>query len=752
MVDAIKSTITTMTGSGRSQIMMVKNNLDSNRDTLPYRRRGATLVSDNILVTYYVLVDFDNPRVAIPRNADYSDLVFINVPKENIIRPSDNADLVLIKLPQPASSYSSVVAPAEISSVRPTVGTTLTLYGNSTKDLQDSYFRVAHPRIIGTPKDWDFSLQLISDAPNVSGYGLFDDSGKLVGAQMGGTNEWMGMLDLTGKYRDWINEVIRTNGNPSYNHRDTNKPLTKPDNPGNNQGNNSGRQTNSGLFNPDLHKSFSSKFGSKDGVLDDSGEQQTPADYSVRYTGATNEHSTETGFDLPDVNLQMSELPKHDPVAESVVGSFSKEEDHYGKRSTYNPKKPNEEKSLYDKLFPDKKIVDYLDIPVKKNLLQTVIDEVSKLDPRYGLMMQEIHTVKDLLQWCVDFRWTRFNLLDRYISFTDYAKLVIDTLKNVSVPSDFPVLVTGNTVTHGDTTVKADSPYSVDYKNRSISTTTWEHIATMKVPGSDTTVTTQSLDLINHTCNWSGTDYLVVNNGTRLYFKSTTGEKVFKLPYSIMRVTGIQYVDKYLAVHLISNYTERTIIFNEAFELKEDTVSELFPGEITKFLDPKTKIFRDRYQYYVNSDTGSTFVFPLVDMFDINNNLVKKFTLVESTLDNPMPVSIVAGGPRINAKYGEQYRLMWSYNTNVSLMTLYPVMGYTFTKNSFYNPRKYLTNKDYNEACLPLHGNFRNTRIYPWFLGRPGFIWSNGFLYTKGLGYTWGMYDMYWDLFWWGNW
>lgn len=748
MVDAIKSTITTMTGSGRSQIMMIKKNFDSNRDTLPYRRRGATLVSDNILVTYYYWVDFDAPRVAIPRNADYTDLVFINVPKENIIRPSDNADLVLIKLPQPASSYSSVVAPAEISSVRPTVGSTLTLYGNSTKDLQDSYFRISHPRIIGQPNDWDFSLQLVDDA-NVSGYGLFDDSGKLVGAQMGGTYEWMGMIDLTGKYRDWINEVIATNGNPSYNHRGTDKPRNKPSTDPNNPSNPS-----IGSLDKDIHKSFSSKFASRDGVLDDSPERQTPADYSVRYTGATSEHSTETGFDLPDVNLQMSELPVHDPVVDSVVGSFSKEEHHYGKRSTYNPKKKEEEKSLYDKLFPDKKIVDYLNIPVKKNLLQTVIDEVSKLDPRYGLMMQEIHTVKELLQWCVDFRWTRFNLLDKYITFTDYAKLVIDVLNNVSVPSDFPVLITGNTVTHGDTPIKDHEPYTVDFKNKSISTTTLEHIATMKTAhgaGVDL-VTSQSLDLINHTCNWMDTDWLLVNNGTRLYFKSTTGEKVFKLPYSIMRVTGVQYVDKYLAVHLISNYTERTLIFDGSFKLLEDTVSELFPGEITKFLDPKTKIFRDRYQYYVNSDTGSTFVFPLVDMFDVNNNLVKRFTLVESTLDNPMPVSIVAGGPRINAKYGSQYRLMWSYNTNVSLMTLYPVMGYTFNKNSFYNPRKYLTNKDYDEACIPLHGHFRNTKVYPWFFGRPGFIWHNGFLYTRGLGYTWGMYDMYWDLFWWSNW
>lgn len=743
MVDAIKSTITTMTGSGRSQIMMIKKNLDSNRDTLPYRRRGATLVSDNILVTYYVWVDFENPRVAIPRNADYSDLVYINVPQENIIRPSDNADLVLIKLPQPASSYSSVVAPAEISSVRPTVGSTLTLYGNSGKNQQDSYFIVSHPRIIGQPNDWDFSLQLVDDA-NVSGYGLFDDSGKLVGAQMGGTYEWMGMIDLTGKYREWINEVIRTNGNPSYNHRGTDKPRNKPSTDPSNPSN------SIGSLDKDIHKSFSSKFGSSDGILDDSVERQTPADYSVKYTGATSDHSTETGFDLPDVNLQMAELPVHDPNQESVVGSFSKEEHKYGKRSTYNPKKKEEEKSLYDKLFPEKRIVDYLDIPVKKNLLRTVIEEVSKLDPRYGLMMQEIHTVKDLLQWCVDFRWTRFNLLDKYITFTDYARLVVDVLKNVSVPSDFPVLVTGNTVTHGDTPIKDSNPYTVDFKNKSISTTTWEHIATMKT--ADGLVTAQSLDLINHTCNWLGTDWLLVNNGTRLYFKSTTGEKVFKLPYSIMRVTGIQYIDKYLAVHLISNYTERTLIFDESFKLLEDTVSELFPGEITKFLDPKTKIFRDKYQYYVNSDTGSTFVFPIIDMFDINNNLVKRFTLVESTLDNPMPVSIVAGGPRMNAKYGSQYRLMWSYNTNVSLMTLYPVMGYTFNKNSFYNPRKYLTNKDYDEACIPLHGHFRNTKVYPWFLGRPGFIWHNGFLYTKGLGYTWGMYDMYWDLFWWSNW
>jgi integrase len=107
-------------------------------------------------------------------------------------------------------------------------------------------------------------------------------------------------------------------------------------------------------------------------------------------------------------------------------------------------------------------------------------------------------------------------------------------------------------------------------------------------------------------------------------------------------------------------------------------------------MDPKTLIFRDKYQYYVNNEDGTFATFPLVDMFDINNKIVKRYTILQTTLKDPRPISIVDNGPRINTKYNEQYQMIWSYNDSISLMTLYPAMGYEFDKYSFYNPRKYL--------------------------------------------------------------
>jgi hypothetical protein len=161
-------------------------------------------------------------------------------------------------------------------------------------------------------------------------------------------------------------------------------------------------------------------------------------------------------------------------------------------------------------------------------------------------------------------------------------------------------------------------------------------------------------------------------------------------------------------------------------------------------MDPKTLIFRDKYQYYVNNEDGTFATFPLVDMFDINNKVVKKYTILQTTLKDPRPISIVDNGPRINTKYNEQYQMIWSYNESISLMTLYPAMGYEFDKYSFYNPRKYLKDADYNEACIPMHGGFRRTRIYPWFWGRPGFTWVDGHYFRRSYSY--------WNMFWWFYW
>ena len=88
-------------------------------------------------------------------------------------------------------------------------------------------------------------------------------------------------------------------------------------------------------------------------------------------------------------------------------------------------------------------------------------------------------------------------------------------------------------------------------------------------------------------------------------------------------------------------------------------------------------------------------------------------------------------------------------------------MGYTFDKYSFYNPRKYLVDSDYNEACIPLHGGFRRTELYPWLwywnynvgffgsyfnyvdIGFNSYWLYNDYFY----GDYWNYYNTYWSFF-----
>ena len=105
------------------------------------------------------------------------------------------------------------------------------------------------------------------------------------------------------------------------------------------------------------------------------------------------------------------------------------------------------------------------------------------------------------------------------------------------------------------------------------------------------------------------------------------------------------------------------LLFVVATHLVEDTITRVFNTDIVKLLDPKTLIFRDRYQYYVNNNDGTFSTFPLIDMVTPNNTIVKAYTIVQTELKDPRPVNIVDDGPRINTKYGMQYQLTWSFNT-----------------------------------------------------------------------------------------
>ena len=472
-------------------------------------------------------------------------------------------------------------------------------------------------------------------------------------------------------------------------------------------------------------------------------------DVSVEYETRTQDLETLTQFDLPDVKLEVEELKPKPQEEQSVSGSYSKESDKFSVIDTYHVIPPKEPQNLYERLSPTKTFVDYLDKPVGHGVLEDFYNKLTAIDHRYGIMLDSVKTQKDLLQFMVNFRWRRFNLLDHYVPFTDYAQLSTGVLNNVKMPSDFPVLITGNTVMNKKNKFNKSLPFSVDYTSNAIVYTEGAGKATMNAELG--VAYSNSINTLNMSCYWYDADWLITNQDTSLKFTSVNDViKLFKFKYRIMAVTGVEYFDEYMTVYIISNYTEHALTFDKEFNLVEDFMTEIFPPEIVKLLDPKNVIFRDKYQYYVNNDDGSIMTFPLRDMFTIDNVLVKKYSIHQTTLKDPRPIPIVKDGPRINTKYGEQYCMMWSFNESVSLLTLYPAMGYEFDKYSFYNPRKYLTQADYDEACIPLHKGFRRTQIYPWFWGRPGFTWVNGFYY--GYGDYYGRYFSFWNMYWWFYW
>lgn len=466
-------------------------------------------------------------------------------------------------------------------------------------------------------------------------------------------------------------------------------------------------------------------------------------DISVEYETRTQDLNTKTDYDIPDDHLTVPELSLPSQDSMSTVGAFTKNA-YATKSDNYDDWNHPEDLTLYEQLVPNKEFKDYLDYPVDNYVLQDLIVELQKYDKRYGIMVENIKTARDLLQWFVDFKWRRLNLLDHWIRFSDYAKLTVNTLSHVKVHTDFPVLITAPTVLHTTPVRSANTPFCVDPTSGAIVETNETYNAHMRSELGEANV--QSLNALNISCYWCDADWLITNNKFHLTLTGVNEKKPpkqIKLKYVIDNVTGVQYVDDYMIIYLLANYTEHALIFDKDFKLVDDTITRVFNTEIVKLLDPKTLIFRDRYQYYVNNNDGTFSTFPLIDMVTQNNTIVKAYTIIQTELKDPRPVNITDGGPRINAKYGMQYQLTWSFNTEVSLMTLYDATDVSFDMYSYYNPRKYLTNQDYKEACIPLHGGFRRTQVYPYMFGGPGVTYTNGHWYTR-FGSFW---YTYWDFF-----
>lgn len=472
-----------------------------------------------------------------------------------------------------------------------------------------------------------------------------------------------------------------------------------------------------------------------DEILEDMYSKSINPDYVVNYATEEDDLITSTGFDLPDRELEFRELTID---TKNVSGNYSKESDKYAESVK------SVTTSLYDKLFPKKNLIDYLNVPISHNVLDTLRNSIHSNDPRISLLISNLNTYSDLLKWIVNFRWSRFNILDKYMSFTDYMDFVSSVVSGLKVPNDFPVLITKNTVNKMRIDRYYCCPHTVDYKSKSIVYTSGDYTALMDTEYGK--ISSKSINLINMSC-YTDKDWLITNKSTSIEFKSLDNTvKTINTGYTIMSITGLEYKDNYIIIYLISGYTEHTLILDYDFNLLEDKISEVFTEDIVKLLDPKSYIFRDKYQYYVNDNNGKFVTFPLINMMDMYNRLINKFTIVNTELVDPRPVTIMNNGPRINSKYGKIYNVMWAYTDSVSMMTILPAIGYSFDKNDFYNPRKYLVNADYDESCIPLHKGFVRTEIYPWFWNRNGLIWHNGYY---GYNNYYGLYYSYWNNYWW---
>ena len=233
-------------------------------------------------------------------------------------------------------------------------------------------------------------------------------------------------------------------------------------------------------------------------------------DISVEYETRTKDLNTKTDYDVPDDHLTIPELSLPSQDSMSTIGAFNKNA-YATKSDNYDDWSPKEEDlTLYEQLVPNKEFKDYLDYPVDNYVLQDLVKELQKYDKRYGIMVDHIETAKDLLQWFVDFKWKRLNLLDHWIRFSDYAKITVNTLNHVKVHTDFPVLITAPTVLHSTPVRSANTPFCVDTTSGAIVETDEAYNAHMRAELGEATV--QSLNALNMSCYWCGADWLITNN------------------------------------------------------------------------------------------------------------------------------------------------------------------------------------------------------------------------------------------------
>lgn len=465
-------------------------------------------------------------------------------------------------------------------------------------------------------------------------------------------------------------------------------------------------------------------------------------DVGVKYGTKEDKLKTETLFDLPDDVLTVESIDVPDQSSLDVSGTYTKSQANLFANSSDDTRWFEEEivyNTLYEKLFPQKNFADYLDYPISGNVIKDLYKDITKFDRRYGLMVENIKTVKDLIQFLVNFRYRRFNILDNYIRFTDYADMVRSILSQIRISSKFPIFINGKTVLKQQPKQQFDKPYYTDLNGGIVYTN--DYYEAQLIVG-NRKITRKSLSYVNYSIN-NGENWLITNHKDYLLFTSINGvAKQINFNYNVDMVTGVRYKGDNIILYLLSNYTEHSVIMDKSFNIIEDTVQVVFNSDIIQLMDPKTIIFRDEYQYYVNEEDGTIHTFALIDMVDNNNNIIKQYNIHKTTLDEPMPISITDDGPRISNRYSGMYMQMFAYGEDIDLMVFYPAFSYEFDKYSFYNPRKYLTSDDYNEACIPLHGGFKRTRVYPLFWGSPGFTWTNGHYYRHHWNSYWGFF---WD-------
>ncbi|ABG21603.1 gp060 (endogenous virus) [Lactococcus phage KSY1] len=409
-------------------------------------------------------------------------------------------------------------------------------------------------------------------------------------------------------------------------------------------------------------------------------------------------------------------------------------------------------------------------------------------------------SISDFIQFLVNMRVWRYNLLDNPLSFRKYMAIVASILGNMQLPIDFPVLIDRLTTVKATNAISASVPYSTSNSDAigwvTQSSNSGYGTATIQNKVSKTNVRTSQL--IANLVRPTGTqDDLLVTPGSRSINITKCGGVTTNvyLGYQLDRVTGTRLAsattypkedkplfgsdvwgkdgsannevkDKpkpvtkdYFIVYVMSGYVEHAVIFDcsdPTYKVVEDDITMNFPPDFISLLEPKTKIFRDAYQYYVNEKENTWKTFPIQKMFDSMGKVVEAFTILDCNLDEPRANTIDENSPRINVNYGyNQYFKMYSYAKQATMLNVMPAYGVTFNKAYYYNPRDFLTLQDYDEACIPIHGSFMPSHLRwyqsdvqrPWYSrGRDVYSYNGG--YTGGYLGGPGWYGGWWDSLW----